>query len=189
MVDPSPRDIDGENRRVDLHEVARLRDCHLGTIKQCRGLRLLENVDVGNHTNCHFRATELPLERVEAELTRSSADFVRLLGPVRHFAFPYGTPEKDFDMRHVELLRSMGDFVIWSTARQPYRPEHRHPGAVLPRFAVDGRATAAQLAFWIALLCVRSRARGLVPLYAEPQLRDVMPTSGERVTAAMSAGA
>jgi hypothetical protein len=183
----SPRDIDTENRREDLRAAARLQDCHLASVKQARSLQLLPNADVGNHTNCHFRPVDLPLPRFEEELARSSADFARLFGSQRHFAFPFGTPEEDFDRRHVEVLRAIGDFVIWTTARQPYRPEHRRPGAVLPRFPVDGRRTPVQLAFWIALLSLRARTRGLVPLYAEPGV-DLVPRSGERVTGSLDIG-
>jgi hypothetical protein len=165
--DHSPPDIRLENRRGDLVSAARLRDCHLATIESCRRLRHLPNVDIGNHTNCHFRVSDLSERDFEEEVARSYADFARLFGEQAHFAFPFGTPEEDFSTRQVEILRAHGPSMLWSTARRPYPPEHRRPGAVLPRFPVDGRATASQLAFWIALVSIRARARGLSPLYPE----------------------
>jgi peptidoglycan/xylan/chitin deacetylase (PgdA/CDA1 family) len=179
--DQSPRDVRGENHRPELVSAARLRDCNLASVEHCRRLRLLENVDVGNHTNCHFRANELARAGVEEELERSCADFERLFGPQRHFAFPFGMPGTDFDESHVDLLRSLGSFLVWTTARRPYLPEHRFPGAVLPRFPVDGRASATQLAFWIAIVSLRARARGLTPIFPARPL--VAPASGPRVVA------
>jgi len=162
--DESARDIVHENQRADLRSVVQLHDAHLATIAQCRLLQLFENVHLGNHTNCHFRATSLTPEQVSTELMQSRADFERLFGRERHFAFPFGGYGVDFDESHVDILRQAGDSVIWSTVGRPHLAEQRRPGAVLPRFAVDGRWSASQIAFWIALRCVHARARGLVPL-------------------------
>ncbi len=187
--EPTPRRIDSENERADLRSVVRFADCRLATVEDCRRVQRIGNVSVGNHTNCHFSARALPLAQSATEIRRSSADFRRLFGKEEHFAFPFGTPELDFDDRHISLLRTTGDFVIWSTARRPYLTDHRHPGAVLPRFPVDGTWSATQLAFWIALLSAKARFRdgGMSPLYPVPapaargggQPHAISPSVGE----------
>jgi hypothetical protein len=162
--DETPRDLALENLRPDLRSVVRMSDAHIATVEQCRLLQLHHNVHLGNHTNCHFRATSLSPEQATAELEQSRADFRRIFGEERHFAFPFGGYGVDFDESHVEVLRRGGDALIWSTAGRPHPPSHRIPGAVLPRFAVDGRWNATQIAFWIALRSLRARTRGLAPL-------------------------
>jgi peptidoglycan/xylan/chitin deacetylase (PgdA/CDA1 family) len=165
--DDSARDPRVENRRADLKSVVHLSDAHLATVEQCRYLRLFENAQLGNHTNCHFNAMSLPLAQAVEEIGQSHADFERLFGPERHFAFPFGGRGIDFDDQHVESIRRTSNAVIWSTVARPHLPAHRYPGAVLPRFGVDGRWTAAQIAFWIAMRSLRARAQGLPPLCAE----------------------
>jgi peptidoglycan/xylan/chitin deacetylase (PgdA/CDA1 family) len=162
--DATPFDILRENSRPDLKDVAQRLYRVAGTA-HCKELAQLSNVRVGNHTNCHFRALDLPLEQIGAELRQSHEDFTRLFGPITDFAFPFGAPEQDFDARHVGQLRALGDFHIWTTARRPYLSAHRFPGAVLPRFPVCGEWSAKEIAFWIALLSLRGRLRGFTPLY------------------------
>jgi hypothetical protein len=159
------RDVRCENMRADLRAVVKADKNRLATPEQCRRLAALDNAFLGNHTNCHFRAADLAIEEASMEIRESDIAFRRLFGEARHFAFPFGTPEEDFDERHVNLLRERGDFLIWTTARRPYLAGHRRPGAVLPRFPVNGTWSAVQLAFWIAALSLRWRRRGLEPLY------------------------
>jgi peptidoglycan/xylan/chitin deacetylase (PgdA/CDA1 family) len=159
------RDIATENRRLDLQAIALKQDNRLASVDELRRLRRFSNVHLGNHTNCHFRASELTPEVFAAEMERSSADFERLFGPEDHFAFPFGGPEVDFDARHIDILRNTGRRVIWSTSRRPYLATQRHPGAVLPRIPVDGRATATETALSVAVRAMLSRARGLPPFY------------------------
>ena len=166
--DESPRDTCLENLRDDLRSVVRLSDAHLATVAQCRLLQQLDNAHLGNHTNCHFRVASLPPDQAAAELLQSRADFERIFGREKHFAFPFGGYGVDFDDRHVDLLRETGDSVIWSTVGRPHVASHRVPGAVLPRFAVDGRWSASQIAFWIALRSLHARSRGLAPLCPAP---------------------
>jgi peptidoglycan/xylan/chitin deacetylase (PgdA/CDA1 family) len=158
-------DIATENRRLDLQAIAVKPENRLASIDELRRLRRFSNAHVGNHTNCHFRASELAPEVFAAEMARSSSDFARLFGHEEHFAFPFGGPELDFDTRHVDILRKTGRRVIWSTSRRPYLSAQRHPGAVLPRIPVDGRATATETALAIAVRAMLSRARGLPPFY------------------------
>jgi hypothetical protein len=166
IEDDSAWDLLIENRRADLKSVVHLSDAHLATVEQCRYLRLFENVQLGNHTNCHFNAMSLPLAQAVEDIGQSRVDFERLFGPERHFAFPFGGRGIDFDDQHVESIRRTSKAVIWSTVARPHLPSHRYPGAVLPRFGVDGRWNSSQIAFWIAMRSLRARAQGLQPLCA-----------------------
>jgi peptidoglycan/xylan/chitin deacetylase (PgdA/CDA1 family) len=156
-------DVRTENQRPELARLASLPDYALATVEECQQLARLPNVQLGNHTNCHFRQTSLSLEDAQLEYETSKRDFERLFGPQRHFAFPFGTPGKEFDASHVERLRAMGDPFMWSTVGAPYRQDEVRPGAVLPRFPIDGRETHQQLAFWIASRAVTFRWRSIAP--------------------------
>lgn len=167
-VDPdglmwAPPDVSGEHAREDLRAVAALPRYRLADLALCRELQRLPNVELGNHTNGHFRQTLLSPEQVEEECQASARDFTRLFGPQEHFAFPFGVPRLDFDDRHVAALRAQGSrFLIWSTESRPYAPSERRPGAVLPRFAIEG-SSWRRAAHLIALRALRSRLRG--PLF------------------------
>lgn len=133
----------------------------LAHVEALRALGRLPNVKLGNHTNSHRRQVLLSQEEAKAEYATSRADFMRLFGPQRHFAFPFGTPDREYELRHVELLRRLDpETLIWSTETRPYLPEERNPGAVLPRFSVDGTWTCHQVAFWISALALRFRMQG-----------------------------
>jgi peptidoglycan/xylan/chitin deacetylase (PgdA/CDA1 family) len=171
--DVSPRDSGIENHRTDLKAASHLSDAHLATVEQCRSLRAFDNVHLGNHTNCHFRTSALPLAHALDELQQSRADFERLFGPERHFAFPFGRHGVDFDDRHVESIRRATDAIIWTTVPQPFLHAQRRPGAVLPRFGVDGRWSASQLAFLIAVRSLRARVQGLAAACSDsPALQE-----------------
>jgi peptidoglycan/xylan/chitin deacetylase (PgdA/CDA1 family) len=159
---PDPRT---ENRSPELKELGRRLDLALASVEACRRMAALPNVSLGNHTNCHFRQTTLSPEQARTEYEASQLDFERLFGPQRHFAFPYGTPDHDFGSAHVELLRAHGPSFLWSTERRPFSPAERIPGAVLPRFPVDGTWGHRELALWIAARALVFRGRGTRHLY------------------------
>ena len=127
----------------------------LASLEQCREIQRLPNAVLGNHTNSHQRPVLLPGFREEIE--RSLRDFRRLFGPQLHLAIPYGVPGEDFSPDHVDELRALGDFLIWSTEPRPFHPDERRNGAVLPRFAVDGTRTWKETAVHIALHALRAR--------------------------------
>lgn len=188
--DDSPRDSRIENHRTDLKAASQLSDAHLATVEQCRYLRIFDNVHLGNHTNCHFRATALPLAHALDELEQSHVDFERLFGPEHHFAFPFGA-QGDFDDRHVESIRRVTDAIIWTTVPRPFLRAHRRPGAVLPRFGVDGRWSAAQLAFLIAVRSLRARVHGIAALCSESRTlseAEAAPDHASRDDAARALG-
>jgi len=150
----APLDPAAENLRDELRAVAALPQFALAEVATCREIQRLPHAALGNHGNVHHR---LPPLLVRAEYESSLRDFARLFGPARHFAFPFGIPGEDFDEQHVELLRSLGRFEIWSTEPRPYTAAGRERGAVLPRFAVDGTRTWRETAAHIALHAVRTR--------------------------------
>lgn len=136
--------------------------CQLATVQALNALKRLPNVTLGNHTNSHSVQTLLNPTEAEEEYVSSAADFRRLFGesPL-HFAFPFGTPQHEFEARHVELLRRLcPTTIIWSTERRPFRGEERRPGAVLPRFSIDSTWSYRQIALWICAHSVRFRLNG-----------------------------
>ncbi len=156
----APVDPASENARADLKPLADAPDFALATLEQVEALAAVPNVRIGNHTNLHLNAGTLSDGEARNEYLRSTETFTRLFGPAGQFAFPFGTPRYQFNERHVEMLRSLGSFEIWSTEPRPYRLDERRPGAVLPRFPVNGRQSAKAIAGWIAGRAVNHRLRG-----------------------------
>lgn len=156
----APVDLGGENTREDLRALGDDADFRLATVAEVQALSRLPNVTLGNHTNVHLRATALGDDVVRAEYRQSLDDFTRLFGPPAEVAFPFGTPRKEFDARHVAAWRALGDFVVWTTESRPFRPGERRPRAVLPRFAVDGRLSAKELVAWMAARAAKYLVRG-----------------------------
>lgn len=156
----APASVAVENQRDELRRLCALEDYALCTVDELKELASIPNVQLGNHTNLHLSSTKCADEVVKADFARSTFDFTRLFGAPRLFAFPYGTPRHHFEQRHVEWLRALGSFPIWTTEARPYRLEERQPGAVLPRFPLDGTKEARSLAGWIAARSLNFRARG-----------------------------
>ena len=159
LVD-APVDVEAENARPDLTALANAPEFALATLEQVKALTVSGNVRIGNHTNLHLNAGTLSDDQARGEYQRSTQSFTRLFGPQTQFAFPYGTPRYQFDRRHVEMLRQLGHFEIWSTEPRPYRLDERRPGGVLPRFPVNGRQSAKAIAGWLAGRALNFRARG-----------------------------
>jgi peptidoglycan/xylan/chitin deacetylase (PgdA/CDA1 family) len=153
-------DVEKENAREELKRVAQEPSYRLAEAKRLKELQKFENVLLGNHTNCHIKQTELTEEQAKTEYERSKAVFDRLFGEQRHFAFPFGTPNWEFNETHVRLLRGQGDFLLWTTERRPYAPNERGPSAVLPRFPVNGTWNHRAIATWIAARSLIFRVRG-----------------------------
>jgi len=153
-----PLDIVAENDRSELREVAALSEYRLATPAELAALRSLANVSLGNHTNCHFKASDLAPDALAREVERSESDFARLFGGPGDFAFPYGWPFLDADRVAVVASHSRG--AIWSTTRRPYPAGEREGRGALPRFVVDGRLGARGTAASIAARAVAYRVRG-----------------------------
>lgn len=160
-----PFDLERENARPELRGLAEDEAYRLATTERLRALAAAPNVALGNHTNCHFAACELDEARLTEDLRRSELDFARLFGPSRHFAFPFGIPNRSFTARDVAIVRAASDrAVIWSTESRPYRADERRPGGVVPRYSVLGDWPHRALAGWITGRALIFRARG--PKYA-----------------------
>jgi hypothetical protein len=155
----APADPSCENLRGDLRGLACDARFELADVDLCRRLQSLPNVHLGNHSNAHVRPALLDPDRFRTEWKKSNADFRRLFGELRHVAFPFGVPGLDFDARHVDALRGMGRFEIWSTEPRPFHRDERGPSAVLPRFAVDGMRSWKESVVHVALHAVRTRMR------------------------------
>ena len=156
----APAEVAAENTRPDLRALAEHPDYELCTMEELRALAALPNVTLGNHTNLHLSSAKFPDGVIKADFEQSTATFTRHFGAPPHFAFPYGTPGHHFERRHVDWLRGLGSFPLWSTEARPYRLDELRPGAVLPRFPVDGLQDAQSLAGWIAVRSLAFRARG-----------------------------
>lgn len=163
-----PVDLERENEREDLRGLAQEERFRLSTVEECRRLGRLPGVQLGNHTNVHHNPLRLSAAQARAEYRRAHGDFERLLGRYGHFAFPFGSPELEFRAEHVALVRELGPFVLWSTEARPYAPEERRPGAVLPRFPVDGGWSAQELLLWVAVRSLRYRVQGSRYAYPVP---------------------
>lgn len=153
----APVDLERENLRAELRELPLDPQFRLAPVELCRELQRLPRVALGNHTNVHHRPSLLDPAQARAEYAGSVRDFERLFGTPKHFAFPYGVPGTDFGAADVALVRSLGDFILWSTEPRPFHPRERRPGAVLPRFAVDGTRTWKETALQIAVHALRTR--------------------------------
>lgn len=164
----APMDLARENEREDLRGLARQEQFRLSTLEECRSLGRLPGVQLGNHTNVHHNPLRLSAQQARAEYGQAHADCERLFGRYGHFAFPFGSPERQFRAEHVALVRELGPFVLWSTEARPYAPAERRPGAVLPRFPVDGSWSAQELLLWVAVRSLRYRLRGSRYAYPEP---------------------
>lgn len=149
-------DVKAENDRADLKAVALEGPARLAGIEECRSLARMPNVELGNHTNCHFKPVWLPEEAFQAELASSLTDFERLFGPCRHLAFPFGTPGLEFGPTHVQRARAAGDYLLWSTESRAFDPGERTTGAVLPRFAIDGRLSVRSTLAFILFRTLRA---------------------------------
>lgn len=162
----APASLAEENSRPQLLRLATLPDYELATLDSLRALAAIPNVELGNHTNLHLSPRGHDPSLIAADYRQSKEDFERLFGPQRHFAFPYGTPGHHFSPEQVAALRALGDFTVWTTQARPFTAEERRPGAVLPRYPVNGLRNHRQLAGWIAARALDLKLRG--PRYLYP---------------------
>ncbi len=78
---------------------------------------------VGAHTVTHPILAGIPLERAREEISADRARLEEITGaPVRLFAYPNGTPLRDYRPEHAALARELGFEGAVSTARGAARP-------------------------------------------------------------------
>ncbi|MBM4036944.1 MAG: polysaccharide deacetylase family protein [Planctomycetes bacterium] len=109
-------------------------------------------VTFGGHTRTHPWLSRLSRAEAEDEILGSKARLEEMLGtPVRHFAYPFGSPDS-FTEETVEVLKAGGFVSAATTSRGPCRAGVS-PFA-LPRILFDGsvggKAVAARLSgLWL----------------------------------------
>ncbi|MCW5611010.1 MAG: polysaccharide deacetylase family protein [Rubrivivax sp.] len=117
-------------------------------------------MEIGGHTMRHPILRLLPDEQARAEIAGGRQALQSLIdAPVDLFAYPNGRPDRDYDLRHVEMVRRQGFRAAVSTS----------PGVVtgdadrfqLPRFTPWDQ----DLGRWVGRL-THSRVAGIRPVVA-----------------------
>lgn len=142
-------------------------DCEpfrLTTLADLGELAGIPGVRLGNHSNSHMRFSHMSPERALAEIKTSLEDMQRLLGPFEDFAIPFGTPARDYQIEHIELLRRSGIRRIWTTYSAPYEAQELVEGAVLPRFVIIGTWSYQRILLYMALTSLYYRLRRSTPI-------------------------
>ena len=86
------------------------------TSEQVRALHAA-GMEIGAHTVTHPILAEIPLARARHEMERSRARLETITGaPVRLFAYPNGSPRRDYYAEHAALARELGFEAAVSTA-------------------------------------------------------------------------
>lgn len=109
------QDIATENSRAELRKVYLDPRFTLATVESLQAVARLPNVELGNHSNCHFNFARLPKHSWRTEVADSFADFYQLFGPTQHFAFPFGKPAMHFTPEQALYIRETYNVKVWST--------------------------------------------------------------------------
>jgi len=110
-----------ERRRRAALEVARRSGSRVPadlmmTSEQVRSLHAA-GMEIGAHTVTHPILAEIPLGRARHEMAASRARLEQIIGaPVRLFAYPNGSPRRDYHAEHAALARELGFTAAVSTA-------------------------------------------------------------------------
>jgi peptidoglycan/xylan/chitin deacetylase (PgdA/CDA1 family) len=79
-----------------------------------------QRFEIGAHTVSHPILTSLSDDDARHEIVQGKRDLEAITGtPVRYFAYPNGKVGKDFDERHVEIVRAAGFAAAFSTEVGP----------------------------------------------------------------------
>lgn len=102
-------------------------------------------MEVGGHTESHPILAALSDDEARAEITRNKAALESIIGaPLHTFAYPNGAPGRDYDERHVAMLRECGyDYALTTAAGTSSRTSDP---LQLPRFTPWDRQRAKYLA-------------------------------------------
>jgi peptidoglycan/xylan/chitin deacetylase (PgdA/CDA1 family) len=96
-----------------------------GLMMTCAQVKLLHaaGMEVGAHTVNHPILAEIPLSRARYEMEASRTHLEHVTGaPVRFFAYPNGSPRRDYNGEHAALARELGFEAAVSTAWGAARP-------------------------------------------------------------------
>ena len=104
-------------------------------------------MEVGGHTIGHPILAKLALEECRREIQGGRERLQQILdAPVDLFAYPNGKPQRDYDQRHVALVKELGFLAAVSTARGA--ASANDDMFQLPRYTPWGRTSA----IWAARL-------------------------------------
>lgn len=104
------------DRLVELAECGPLPDDIMLTSQQV-GELARRGVEIGGHTVAHTILTTLDDATAEREILAGKQQLESLIGkPVTTFAYPNGRPHRDYEARHVAMVRKLGFEVAVSTA-------------------------------------------------------------------------
>ncbi len=121
-----------------------LADCHMMTWEMVRTLADSGLVEVGGHTMTHPALAALDETDARREIAGSKEVLGAALGrPVRHFAFPFGTPTTT-GAREVRIARELGIDTAVTTRPGALFAQHATVPHAWPRFGVgpfDGPAS------------------------------------------------
>lgn len=109
-------DIRTENQRSDLQEVYQDPRFALASVARIGQVAQLANVKLGNHSNCHFNFAKLSTKDWQQELHNSFKLFEQHFGKTEHFAFPFGTPLRQFLPEQAKFIKECYGVKVWSTA-------------------------------------------------------------------------
>lgn len=74
-------------------------------------------MEIGGHTESHPILTALPDAAAEIEIANNKATLEGIIGQeVVSFAYPNGRPQRDYDPRHVGMLKKLGYRYAFTTA-------------------------------------------------------------------------
>lgn len=108
------------------------------TSEQVHALHLA-GMEIGAHTVSHPILAEIPFPRARHEMIASRSRLEEITGaPVRLFAYPNGSPRRDYHVEHVALARELGFDAAVSTAWGAARA--RDDLYQMPRFTPWDRA-------------------------------------------------
>ena len=118
--------FDLERRRRTAFEIARRAGSRVPTDLMMTSVEVAAlhaaGMEVGAHTVNHPILAEIPLGRARHEMEASRACLEQITGaPVRLFAYPNGSPGRDYQTEHAALARQLGfDAAVsaaWGAAR------------------------------------------------------------------------
>lgn len=82
-----------------------------------------QGIEVGAHTVTHPILTSLDDDSARAEIADGKTQLEAILGkPVRLFAYPNGKTGKDYDQRHVDMVREAGFEAAFTTEVSAIKP-------------------------------------------------------------------
>ena len=140
------REMDEDAQRAFIERLAFEQDYDLNKLCNCECMDWNEfdsfakekGVTIGAHTVNHFAVGRLDEERARFEMTEGRRILEQRLGhTVKHFSFPYGSPEAA-GLRDFKLAEELGFDTAVTTRPGVLFPEHNRYLTALPRVSLNG---------------------------------------------------